>query len=404
MRWFAAGLIIFGLSSGAQAAPIVSPCLQTSLSGECDPVNSGNPMPVTGSLSIGGSAGDNADGVAAVSTGLGQQQVYPYLWNGTTFDRWYGDKTNGAFVNVKSSVALAVTGTFWPYTLGQQLAAASVPVVLTAAQLATLTPPTTVTANQGTANTTPWNVNVTNAQVLGQNTAANSASVVLSSDNNTVTAVGNVAAGSADSGNPVKVGAVYNTTKPTLTNGLRGDLQLGARGSLSVQLMSPDASGAITFLSTGADASANGFTAYVNGSYGYGFNGTTWDRWRNNVDTAALITLAAAGAGTTNSTDQTNYNGRGVQVLANISAFSGTIAVTVNIQGKDAASGTYYNILSSTSLVGTGATNLTVYPGAGVTANVSASMPLPRTWRVQVVSGAGITPSVTMTVGASVID
>lgn len=37
--------------------------------------------------------------------------------------------------------------------LGQALAAASVPVVLTAAQLITLTPPTTVTANQGTANT-----------------------------------------------------------------------------------------------------------------------------------------------------------------------------------------------------------------------------------------------------------
>jgi hypothetical protein len=35
-------------------------------------------------------------------------------------------------------------GTFWPYTLGQQLAASSVPVVLTAAQIATLTPLSTV--------------------------------------------------------------------------------------------------------------------------------------------------------------------------------------------------------------------------------------------------------------------
>lgn len=43
---------------------------------------------------------------------------------------------------------------------------------------------------------------------------------------------GNVAAGGADSGNPVKVGGVHNTTLPTLSNGHRGDLQLSARGAL----------------------------------------------------------------------------------------------------------------------------------------------------------------------------
>jgi hypothetical protein len=40
--------------------------------------------------------------------------------------------------------------TFWPYTLGQQVAAASVPIVLTAAQLTTLTPPTSVAVTQAT--------------------------------------------------------------------------------------------------------------------------------------------------------------------------------------------------------------------------------------------------------------
>jgi hypothetical protein len=44
--------------------------------------------------------------------------------------------------------------------LGQQLSAASIPVVLPAAQITTLTPPTTITANQGTANATPWNESV----------------------------------------------------------------------------------------------------------------------------------------------------------------------------------------------------------------------------------------------------
>lgn len=44
-------------------------------------------------------------------------------------------------VTVDSAPSTAVTGTFWPYSLGQQLAGASVPIVLTASQLTTLTPP-----------------------------------------------------------------------------------------------------------------------------------------------------------------------------------------------------------------------------------------------------------------------
>lgn len=47
---------------------------------------------------------------------------------------------------------------------------------------------------------------------------------------------GNVASGSADSGNPVKVGGVYNTTQPTLSNGQRGDLQMTANGSMQTNL------------------------------------------------------------------------------------------------------------------------------------------------------------------------
>jgi hypothetical protein len=49
-------------------------------------------------------------------------------------------------------------------TLGQQLAAASVPVVLTASQLSTLTPLSTITVNQGTS---PWVVSVTSTTITG---------------------------------------------------------------------------------------------------------------------------------------------------------------------------------------------------------------------------------------------
>jgi hypothetical protein len=49
--------------------------------------------------------------------------------------------------------------------------------------------------------------------------------------------VGNVASGATDSGNPVKVGGVYNSTEPTLTTGQRGDLQLDNRSNLIVDQM-----------------------------------------------------------------------------------------------------------------------------------------------------------------------
>jgi hypothetical protein len=39
-------------------------------------------------------------------TTAGLQMTFPMLWNGTSWDRLYGDKTNGAFVNIKNSVAL----------------------------------------------------------------------------------------------------------------------------------------------------------------------------------------------------------------------------------------------------------------------------------------------------------
>jgi hypothetical protein len=123
----------------------------------------------------------------------------------------------------------------------------------------------------------------------------------------------------------------------------------------------------------------------------------------SNINTGALVTLTAAGAGTTDSPDQTNYFGRGLQLGINISAKTGTIAVTVAVQGKDTASNTYYPICTSASLTATGFVLMTVFPGTTAATNTDCNAPLPATWRVEVVSGTGSTPAVTMTVGASVI-
>ena len=122
---------------------------------------------------------------------------------------------------------------------------------------------------------------------------------------------------------------------------------------------------------------------------------------RVNVDSTALtLTSASASA---NSADFTNFNGRGVLVFTNVTAISGTNpTLVVTVQGKDVASGSYYTLLAGASITAVGTQLLTVYPGAPSTANVSANTPLSKTWRVSATIG-GTTPSVTATIGASVI-
>lgn len=148
---------------------------------------------------------------------------------------------------------------------------------------------------------------------------------------------------------------------------------------------------------TETDATTNPSVSKI-GAYGHTFNGTTWDRLRGNVDTAALIT--ATGATTTQTTpDQINYNGRCVKVVLDMTTV-GTGSVTPTIQGKDAASGKYYTLLAGAAVV-TNVTNVyTVCPGITVAANVSAADVLPRTWRVNVV--ANNANATTYTLGASV--
>ena len=54
--------------------------------------------------------------------------------------------------------------------------------------------------------------------------------------NGTFPAAGTVAAGAADSGNPVKVGGKYNSSPVTLTDGNRGDAQLDVNGYLKINM------------------------------------------------------------------------------------------------------------------------------------------------------------------------
>ncbi len=129
------------------------------------------------------------------------------------------------------------------------------------------------------------------------------------------------------------------------------------------------------------------------------WNGATADRQRGNLDN---ISLVASGAYTTiqTSADQTNYNGRGVKVVLDMTTV-GTGSVTLEIDGKDPVSGKYYAILTGAAVT-TNVTNIyTVYPGVTVAANAAVSDALPRTWRVKVTAN-NANPA-TYSVGASVI-
>ncbi len=61
-----------------------------------------------------------------------------------------------------------------------------------------------------------------------------SSGVIPVSTSNPLPVAGTIASGATDSGNPVKVGGVYNAVAPTLTDGQRGDLQLTVGGRLNV--------------------------------------------------------------------------------------------------------------------------------------------------------------------------
>lgn len=121
-------------------------------------------------------------------------------------------------------------------------------------------------------------------------------------------------------------------------------------------------------------------------------------------DTGALITLTAQGAGTVNSTTQTNVDGRGLICTWWQASHTGTPSSTFAIQFNDTASGQWVTLLTSAAQTAdTTAATLSVFPAATVTANVSANVTLPRTWRVTTTVG-GTTPGVTGTIGCSVLN
>lgn len=172
-------------------------------------------------------------------------------------------------------------------------------------------------------------------------------------------------------------------------------LTLNAGGGLNVGIIDSAGAGATIALPTDA-FTTQGLIGYAGGMR---FNGTNWDRERGNIEETILA--SAARTASVNSADFVNYNARGLHLILNVSALAATPSITVSIQGKDAISGTYYNILTSAAITTTGINILKLYPGISAIPSQSASDILPRTWRVAVTNADA--DSITYSVSAALV-
>lgn len=86
-----------------------------------------------------------------------------------------------------------------------------------------------------------------------------------------------VASGSADSGNPQKIGCVYNSALPTVTNGQRVDWQCQANGAGNVTMVGTNGAAA-SIQNPNSDGIATNTAALAVRAFCYYYNGTTLDR------------------------------------------------------------------------------------------------------------------------------
>lgn len=105
------------------------------------------------------------------------------------------------------------------------------------------------------------------------------------------------------------------------------------------------------------------------------------------VDAGASATLVATAAGTYTSPFYQNNKFKGVEVVIDITAITGSLTVT--IEGYDPVSGKKFTVLASAALAGVATTVLRVYPGLTVGANLVASDHAPAQLDIKAVVATG---------------
>ncbi len=118
-----------------------------------------------------------------------------------------------------------------------------------------------------------------------------------------------------------------------------------------------------------------------------------------NTDGILLQQLTNVAAGTINTPQLINANGKGIMVCINVIAISAG-SITVHIQELDPLNNAVNDILVSAALAAVAKTFLHIYPGIAVGANVSASAFLPRSY---IISSVVVTGVVTATISGSLV-
>ena len=191
------------------------------------------------------------------------------------------------------------------------------------------------------------------------------------------------------SGVPVQMGAIStnaipadqgdNNTNARVWSSRRGALMTAVLGGATTD--GGATQGALMLL-TQADTSLYplAVASHIN-------DGAGWRYQRGNIEGTLLA--SAARTVTTYSANQTNYNARGVIVVLNVTAASGTGGLQVILQAIDPVSGGAVSLNATpTAVIAIDRLAYIFYPGAtgGVAAQITG-IPLPRTWRVGVVHG-----------------
>lgn len=118
--------------------------------------------------------------------------------------------------------------------------------------------------------------------------------------------------------------------------------------------------------------------------------------------TIKVLASAARTADPVATTDEGFGTPRGSNALSVVvvcTASAATPSVVVNIEGYDPASATWVTLLASAAITGAGTTQLQVYPGSVVTANVAADKVLPDRVRIRPVHADA--DSITYSIGAT---
>ena len=182
-------------------------------------------------------------------------------------------------------------------------------------------------------------------------------------------------------------------------NSAAGDIALNASaaGNLEVDIVADP----YAVFSVGDSVNWGTLSTLVVANIGEAFNGTTYDRQRNNQEVSLLA--SAARTAEADSADQVNHNGSGLLIYVDWTSETDTVTLTPRLQVKDSIGGGYFTVwTAAANLTATGDYVYLFQPGGAAGSYTEAvNLRVGRTWRFQM--GVGDADSATYSVSAVVL-